>query len=55
MQINLDSASEVLTACAFALLLLPPFKGKKTAGIVVGAAWALLAVLLIVDSFSASA
>lgn len=55
MTIHLEDAAAVLTACAFALLLLPPFRGKKVTSMIVGGAWALLAVLLIIDSVKASA
>lgn len=55
MNVNLNNAAEVLTACAFACLLLPPFKGKKVTTLVVGGAWALLAVLLVVKHLSVGA
>lgn len=56
MSINLDNAAAVLTACAFALLVLPAAgKWKRAACWVVGGAWALLAVLQLLKSFSVSA
>src|SRR5262245_41131512 len=55
VNVNLDHATEVLTIAGIALLLLPPFKGKKATTLVVGGALAALAVLLLLKHLTATA